>query len=213
VSGEEALGLTGRLEPPHGTFPLTGGLMGIFGAIIQVSVLPMLHTGEDLPFGCAIARQLIGDDHSGNIRQPFEELPEELLGGVRVAPPLHQDIEHVAILVDGAPEIVPLPVNGEKDFIQVPLVARLGPAPAKPIGVGLSKLPAPIPYRFMRHRDTTFGHEFLDIAVTEGKAVVQPHTVANDLGRKPMTLIQVGGHWWVHTVSMPHPAETVKLIN
>jgi hypothetical protein len=73
------LGLTDELEPPHGTFPLTGGMMGIFGAIIQVAVLPMLHTGEDLPCGRAIARQLIGDDHSGHVLAPFQQLAEEAL--------------------------------------------------------------------------------------------------------------------------------------
>jgi hypothetical protein len=141
------LRVAGRLEPPHRPFLLPGGLMRVFGAVIQVAMLPMIL----------------------------------LLG-----------------------------VNRQEHFIQVPRVTSSGAAPAKPIGGGLSKLPAPISYRFMRHRDTAFSHELFDIAVTEGKAVVQPHTVANDLRRKPMTLIQVGSRWWVHAVSMPHPAEAVK---
>jgi hypothetical protein len=150
VGREEALGLPGRLEPPHRPFPLMGGLMGVFGTIIGVAMLPMLHAGEDLPFDCAVARQFIRNDHPGDIPQAFEELPEELLGRGLVTPPLHQDIEHVAVLIDGAPQILPLATNGEKHFIQVPLVARSGAAPAEPIGIGLSKLPAPISYRFMR---------------------------------------------------------------
>src|SRR5688572_1129084 len=101
-------------------------------------------------------------------------------------------------------------MDRQKHFIHMPCVTRSGAAPAKPIGVGLSKLPAPISYRFMRQRDPAFCHELLDITVAEGKAVVQPHTVANDLRRKPMTLIQVGNRWCVHAVSMPHPAEAVK---
>jgi hypothetical protein len=50
--------------------------MGVFGAIIEVSMLPVLHTGEDLLFGRTIARQFIGDDRPGDIHQAFEELPE-----------------------------------------------------------------------------------------------------------------------------------------
>jgi hypothetical protein len=146
--------------------------MGVFGAVIKVPMLPMLHTGEDLPFGRAIARQFIRDDHLGDIRQAFEELPEELLGRVLVAAPLYEDIKQAAVLIDGAPQILPLARNREEDLIQVPRVPRSGAAPAKPMGVGLSKLPAPISHGFMRHGNTTFCHELLDIAVTEGKAVV-----------------------------------------
>jgi hypothetical protein len=39
--------------------------MGVFGAIIEVSMLPMFHAGEELPFGRAVARQSIRDDHPG----------------------------------------------------------------------------------------------------------------------------------------------------
>ena len=109
--------MTGRREPPHSPFPLTGGLMGVFGAIIEIAVLPMLHTGEDLPFGGAIARQFIRDHHPGDIRQTFEELPEELLGSALVAASLYEDIKHVAVLIDGAPQILPLAMNRQKHLI------------------------------------------------------------------------------------------------
>ena len=66
--------MAGRLEPPHRPFPLTGGLMGVFGTIIEGAMLPMLHAGEDLPFDCAVARQFIRNDHPGDIPQAFEEL-------------------------------------------------------------------------------------------------------------------------------------------
>ncbi len=51
----------------------------------------------------------------------------------------------MAVLVDGAPPIVPLPVDGEKDFIQVPRVPRPGIPAAQLIGVGLPEFPTPIP--------------------------------------------------------------------
>jgi hypothetical protein len=53
------------------------------------------------------------------------------------------------------------------------------------------------------------GHQLLDIAIAEGEAVVQLHTVADNLGWEAMTLIQIGGKWCAHAVSMPHQAETV----
>jgi hypothetical protein len=39
IGGEEALGLARRLEPLHAPLPLTGGLMGVLGAVIEIPVL------------------------------------------------------------------------------------------------------------------------------------------------------------------------------
>jgi hypothetical protein len=71
----------------------------------------MFHAGQDLPFGGCIAFQLIGHNHPWHVRQPFEELAEELLRGGRVAPALHQDIEHMAVLIHRPPEIVAFSAN------------------------------------------------------------------------------------------------------
>jgi hypothetical protein len=43
---------------------------------------------------------------------------------------LDQDIQDMALLIDRPPQVVPLAMNGEEDFIQMPLIARPGaPAP------------------------------------------------------------------------------------
>jgi hypothetical protein len=51
IGGEEALGVSDRLEPLHPSFPLPGRLMGIFHAIIEVTVLAVFHPGQDLSHG------------------------------------------------------------------------------------------------------------------------------------------------------------------
>ena len=61
---------------------------------------------------------------------------------------LHQDIEHIAILIHGPPEITPCPTNREEHLIQVPLVASPGPSMPELIRVGLAELAAPRPDRF-----------------------------------------------------------------
>jgi hypothetical protein len=53
------------------------------------------------------------------------------------------------------------------------------------------------------------GHQRFDIAIAAGKTLVQPPPVADELGREPLTLGQMGSMWCVHTVRMPHWAETV----
>jgi hypothetical protein len=42
--------------------------------------------------------------------------------------------------------------------------------------------------------DPALGQEFFDVAETQGEAEIEPHRVADDLGREPMTLEGQGTH-------------------
>jgi hypothetical protein len=106
--------------------------------------------------------------------------------------------------------IIAVPIDGQGDFIEMPLVARSGASATSRIRIGLAKLSAPVPHAFVRQGDSTFRHQLLDIAIAEGEAVVQPHAVADDLGWESMTLVQIGGRQCVHAVSMSHWAETLQ---
>jgi hypothetical protein len=44
---EESLGVPPGPEAPHASLPLTRWLMRVFGAVVQVSMLPMSHAGHD----------------------------------------------------------------------------------------------------------------------------------------------------------------------
>ena len=85
--------------------------MGVFRSIVQSFVLPMLHARQDLAFGGSIALQFIGDDHAWDVLESFEELAKKAFRRVCVASALHQDIEHVAVLINGSPEIMRFPVD------------------------------------------------------------------------------------------------------
>jgi hypothetical protein len=47
----------------------------------------------------------------------------------------------MALLIDRPPQVVPLAMDGEEDFIQMPLIARPGAPPSELIGIGLSEFP------------------------------------------------------------------------
>jgi hypothetical protein len=89
-------------------------------------VLAMLHPGQDLALRGTIAFPLVGDNHPWNVLTALEELAEELLGGLFVAPPLDQDIEDIAIVIYGPPVIVALRVDRDEHLIQMPCVAWAG---------------------------------------------------------------------------------------
>jgi hypothetical protein len=103
VSGEKVLGLPGRFESLHLPLSPSRRPMRVLGPIIQRSALSVLHAGKQLTPGDAVASQLVGHDHPRHILRTLQKPPEEVLRSMGVAPGLNQDIEHNAILIDGAP--------------------------------------------------------------------------------------------------------------
>ena len=53
-----------------------------------------------------IASELVGDQHPKRRALPLEEFAEEPLGGLGVAPARDDDVEDVAVPVDGPPQVV-----------------------------------------------------------------------------------------------------------
>src|SRR5712692_3649390 len=136
------------------------------------------------------------------VLQSLEPLAKKLRRRLLIASALHKNVKHVIVLVDSPPQVMPLPIDGEKHLIQVPLVAR-PPAPVTElIGVVLPKLPTPLADRFVGHGDAAFEQEFLHVAVAQGEAIVEPDPMADDFTGKAMVLVMRGvgrrGHAWLH---------------
>jgi hypothetical protein len=66
------------------------------------------------------------------------------LSSLLVPAALHQNVEHIALLIDSPPQVVPFALDREKDLIQVPFVARSRALATELIGVRLPKLLAPL---------------------------------------------------------------------
>src|SRR6476646_3595964 len=154
MGGKEALSPPRRLEPLHDPLWSPGRLMGVFGAVIEALVLPMLDPGHDLPLGRGVALQLVGDEHTRCSTLLLEELSEQAFGGLLVAPALDENIENEAVLVDGTPEPMLLPGEADDEFIEVPFVATARRSPTDPVGEFPAEFEAPLSYCFGRHRDT-----------------------------------------------------------
>ena len=67
VGGEEPLGVARGFEPVQVSFSLTSWLMRILRAVVQIPVLAMFHSWENLAFGGSIALEFVGDDHARHI--------------------------------------------------------------------------------------------------------------------------------------------------
>src|SRR3954454_6041536 len=114
---------------------------------------PMLDRGHHLCLRGAVAAELVGDHHTRHAGLALQQLPEQALGGPLVATPLHQDVEHEPVLIDGAPEPVLLTSNLHLDLVQMPLVSRVWQLAADLVGEGLAELARPLPDSLMAHGD------------------------------------------------------------
>ena len=144
----------------------------------------------------AVASQLVGHDHPRHILQTLQQPPEETLGRFGVATFLNQDVEHNAILIHGAPEIVLHTLDPDEHLVHVPLVPRPWPAAAQAVGKALAEFLAPAPNGLIGDDNATLSQKQLDIPQAEAEHMVQPDSMADDLGGKAMAVVRVG--WWLH---------------
>jgi len=94
--------MPGRLEPLHAILTLPRGTMRMLTAVVQRATLAMFHPRQDFTLRRAVALELVRDNHAWDIPQALEQLTKELLRRLLVTATLHQDIEHVIVLVHGA---------------------------------------------------------------------------------------------------------------
>src|SRR5215510_2011232 len=186
------------LEPLPPILALARGAMRVLTAVVQIATLAMFHPGQDLALGRAVALQLIRDEHPWHVLQAPEELAKKLLRRVLIAPALHQNVEHVIVLIHGAPQVMALTIDRPKHLIQVPFVTWLGASTLQLIGVVLPKLQTPLADGFMGDVDAALKQEFLHVAVTQREAIIEPDSMADDLAGKAVIFVALGVSGWRH---------------
>ena len=192
VGRQEALRLWCRFEPLHLPLSPAGWSMRILRAIVEVAALAMLDIRQQLSLCHAVASQLVGDQDARHILQTLQQPPEEALRRPSVAPALHQDIEYDAVLIDGAPQVVQLALDPDEDLIEMPFVARARTTPAQIAREARAELQAPPPNALVGDNHAALGQDQLDIPKAQAEDLIEPHRVADQLGRKAMTIVRVG---------------------
>jgi hypothetical protein len=194
--------MTRRCAPLQAPLTRARRLMRALGAMIEVAVLPMLATGQDVPLRRAVAPALVRDEHPWPVGQALEQRAAELLGGGFVPARLDQEIEDVAVWIHGPPQIGAGTSDGEAHLIPVPLSAWPGVPPTQLIGLLLPDFHTPLPDGLVGHEDATGKPQLLDLAVAEPAAEVQPDAVTDDLSRQAVVLIGSGWRGSLHRRSI-----------
>ena len=116
---------------------------------------------------------------------------EKPLGCAGVTPVLENNVNDIAILVDGAPHVVLFTSDLDEDFIDKERVSIARVLAALALGNLKPKLDAPEADRFTADGNTPFGEEVFDISVAQTESMVQPNGVTDDPRRKPVSLVDV----------------------
>jgi len=208
-----ALSVAGRFESLHPSLLLSGGLMRIFRAIVQIPMLAMFYAWQDLALGRRVALEFVGYDHAWYVDQFLEQLTKALLRRPLIPAALDKDIKDVPVLINRPPQVVTFSFNSQKYFIHMPFVARPRTPPTELSGILLAKFTTPFPNRFISYGHTTFEQELFDISEAEAEAKVQPHGVADDLGRKTVVFTARDWGYVGHAATLSHRLGIKQVVN
>ena len=128
VHRSEVVRVADRLEPAHLPFTLPRRLMRDLRPIVLVQPRAVWDGRHHGALRRRVAPQLVCDQPA---RQPvlsLQHLAEESYGRSPIASRSDEDVEEVAVLVDGPPEISALPLNRCEDFVQIPGVTQTATA-------------------------------------------------------------------------------------
>ncbi len=126
---------------------------------------------------------------AGARRKGDLKLSDDVLQRHGVAPALDDLVEHIAILIDGAPQPM-LPTNdADNHFIQVPNVSPAWQLAPEAPSIFRTELLAPSPDRLIGDNDCAFEQHLLDQPQAQREPEVQPNGMSDDLRREPMALV------------------------
>jgi hypothetical protein len=190
-SGEKTLSLSGGFEFPHTSLSHSSRLVGILCTIIQPLVLSMFHTLEHLFLCRCVTLELVGHNYARHESLFLQQFAEKTLCRLRVSLSLQQDIQYVPLRIHSAPQVILLFFDRHHDFIEMPFICNVRAVALKLTCILLFGFLAPFPNRFLRHLNPAIQHHFLNIAVAQGKCVVEPDTVTDDFRGKAVTRIHM----------------------
>jgi hypothetical protein len=156
----------------------------------------------------SVAAELVGHETPGLASLCGQQAVEESLSGQPIASTLDEDVDRVAVLVDGPPEVSPPTPDGDEELVQVPGVAQAALSPGEVTGVDRTELPTPLTDGLLGDDDPALGEEIFNVSEAEAEAVVQPDRVADDLGWE--SVASVARHSGFHRLSLPGSASSCQ---
>ena len=80
-------------------------------------------------------------------------------------------------------------LNADHHFIQAPRIPQAALLFFQFASIGQSKFSTPLAHRFIGDGNAVFSQQFFDFEEAQAEAMLEPHGVADDFGRKTMALV------------------------
>ena len=138
----------------------------------------------------SVASQLVGHETKRFLLLTLQELSKESLCRTPVSTGLHENIDHVTVLIDRPPEVLALTVDRDKYFIQKPRIAETTLAAFQSTSVLRSEFVRPLPDRFISHAHAALSEQIFNFPKAQTESIVEPHSVTNDFWWKAMPKIR-----------------------
>jgi hypothetical protein len=196
----------GGLEPSHLSLALARRLMRDFGSIVFVLLRAVHDRRHHHAVGSRVAAQLVRNQKPWLAALPFQQFPEEAFGRTAIAPWLKEDIDHVAVLIHGPPEILLVSLDVHEQFVQMPGVAQASLPTPEDTSVGGTEGETPLPNRLVGYGDAALGEKIFGISKAQTEPVVEPNGVTDDLCRESVAV--VAGGRARHQPTLPVAAST-----
>ena len=148
----------------------------------------------------AVTLQLVRDQAKRNLFLPLQELAKEALRCTTVASRLDEDVDHVAVLIHGTPQILPVTVDRDEDFVQEPCISESTFSSFQTPCIVEPELRAPPADCLVGHGDSSFGEQIFDISEADTESVVKPDGMTDDFGWIAVAVITGSGAF--HPVSV-----------
>ena len=141
--------------------------------------------------GNPITAQFVGDDFPGLGSTTAYQSAEKPLGSPRNPSTLQKNIDDIPILVDRPPQIMLFAPDLEEDLVDIERVAESPMLATQPLGKSRPELDAPKANRLVADGDTPLGQQIFDIPMAQIESMIQPDRIADDVGWKTVTLVQI----------------------
>ena len=183
----------GCCKPDRWQYDIVGGI-----AAPQFLMLSFMRTvfdfRHDLTLSGRVGAELVGDQSPRWTALLFQQMRQQALGSLGVAPCLDDFIEHIAVLIDRPPQPVLLARDHDHDLIQVPDVAAW-PLALNALGVRRPELQRPSPDSLIGNEDAALQQHLLNQPQAQWEPEMEPYRVGDDLGWKAVAFVADGrGH-------------------
>src|SRR6202048_396575 len=165
MNAQKALRRGRRFEALHLALAPAHHLMRILRPIVFSQALLMVAGKSEMPKGSAVGAQLVGRHPRRREALFAQQLAHQLDGRRPVSTTLDQDLEDLAFVVDGTPQIHALARDPNDHFVEMPAITRSRTAPPQTPSDRRSEFEHPTANALVGDVEPTLGKQLLDIAI------------------------------------------------